>query len=280
MQAIQSPTINRQRKAQVLAALCLAMTGFFILMSFPVLGRSSQGVSEIKLSIDDPRPVAKAILMLEEKYGWVITYEDPRYVHDSEITDVTLKVRRDLDKYEPGEAHKVLIPRQGVLEFAYDVVPNTNLPPDPARVVQRLLDAQAVRGTGGRFRLESRGKIMHVIPTAIKNRAGVLIPQESMLDTIISLPAADRTVYDKLESICAIISRATKIRIGIAAYPTMFHEFRDRQGAVSQKARDVLVNTFATIESGDGVSWRLLYDPGLNRYLLNIYHVSTLDGKT
>jgi hypothetical protein len=279
MQTNQSPSNNPRRMIRILV-VCLGLTGLFILVISAARKRGSQGVTQVKLSVEDPRPVAKTILRLEYQYGWTITYEDPRYVHDSEITDVTLKVRRDLDKYEPGEAHKVLIPRQGVLEFAYDVVPNTNLPPDPARVVQRLLDAQAVRGTGGRFRLESRGKIMHVIPTAIKNRAGVLIPQESMLDTIISLPAADRTVYDKLESICAIISRATKIRIGIAAYPTMFHEFRDRQGAVSQKARDVLVNTFATIESGDGVSWRLLYDPGLNRYLLNIYHVSTLDGKT
>ena len=57
------------------------MIGLFILMGFVARGRSLQGVSEVKLSVEDPRPVAQAIEILKEKYGWVITYEDP-YVHE------------------------------------------------------------------------------------------------------------------------------------------------------------------------------------------------------
>jgi hypothetical protein len=57
-----------------------------------------------------------------------MTYEDPRYVYSGEIKDVTLSVRRDLDKYMPGEAPRVLIPRGDTLTFDYDVTSDTNRP--------------------------------------------------------------------------------------------------------------------------------------------------------
>lgn len=279
MQANKSPSIDRQRKNLLLAALCLAMTWLFILMGFAIHGRSSQGVSEMKLSVEDPRPVAEAILTLEKKYGWVITYEDPRYVHESDIADVTLKVRRDLDKYKPGEAPKVLVPKGGALEFTYDVASNTNLPADPAMVVQKLLDAQTARDNGGRFRLETSGQIMHVIPTAIKNSYGELAHQESVLDTIISLPAGERTVLQKLESVCAAISRGANIPAEFGTIPTnLLLQNRDQQGAERQRARDVLVRTFEAMNNEKRLSWRLLYGPGTKRYSLNIHFVSKRDG--
>jgi hypothetical protein len=59
----------------------------------------------------------------------------------------------------------------------------------------------------------------------------------------------------------------------------MSHQFRDREGAVSLKARDILTGTFAKIQDGDGLSWRLYYDPGWEGYLLHVYHIALLDGK-
>src|SRR5262245_59356678 len=143
MQANKSPSIDCRRKNHLLAALCLAMTGLFTLMGLAAGGRDSQRVSEIKLSVEDPRPVVKAIETLESKYGWVITYEDPRYANDSEIADTNLKIRKDPDNSKSSEITKVLVPRGGALEFTYDVASDTNLPADPAMVVQKLLDAQA-----------------------------------------------------------------------------------------------------------------------------------------
>jgi hypothetical protein len=279
MQGNKTPSIDRQRKNSLLAALCLAMIGFFILMGFVARGRGPQGVREMKLSVEDPRPVRQAILKLEEKYGWVITYEDPRYIHDSEVADITLKVRRDLDMYKPGEAPKVFGPRWGTLEFTYDVMSDTNLPADPAMVVQKLLDAQAARDNGGRFRLETSGRIMHVIPTAIKNSAGNLVHQESVLDTIISLPAGERTVLQKLYSICAAISRGANRSVLPGTIPSgLFQHYQDHQGASRQRARDVLVKTFETMDNDMKLSWRLLYDPTDKGYFLNIHFVSKRDG--
>src|SRR2546430_7117656 len=51
------------------------------------------------VSVNSGRPVGEAALQLEKRYGWTITYEDPKYVNNAEIADVTLHVRKDLDKY-------------------------------------------------------------------------------------------------------------------------------------------------------------------------------------
>lgn len=258
--------------------VCLAVIGLFILMIATARGRSSQAANKVKLSVEDPRPVAEAILKLEEKYGWVITYEDPRFVHDSEIVDVALQVRRDLDKYKPGEVPPVLVPRGGPLEFTYEVSPSTKLPSDPARVVQSLLDAQTANSHGGRFRLEKSGKIMHVIPTAVKNRAGRLVPQGSVLDMIISLPPGQRTVLQKLEIICAGIGWTTGIPVELGTIPdNWFSRHQDDRAVLGQKAREVLLDTFASMDHGTNLSWRLFYGPGTKRYVLNIHLVSKRD---
>ena len=43
----------------------------------------------VKLSVNDPRPVAEAVKQLQEKYGWIITYEDPRLSNESDLLDET-----------------------------------------------------------------------------------------------------------------------------------------------------------------------------------------------
>jgi len=278
MQANQSISINHQSRTRVLVA-CFVLTGLFILVSFAARGRDSQGVSEIKLSVEDARPVVKAIETLESKYGWVITYEDPRYVYDSDIADAKLEIRKNLDNYKSGETTKVLVPRGGALEFTYDVISDTNLPAVPATVVQKLLDAQAARDNGGRFRLETNGQVMHVIPTAIKNSYGELVQQESALDTIISLPSGERTVLQKLESICAAISRKINIPVEMGSVPEhWFHQHRDQKGATNQRARDILINTFETMGYGTDLSWWLYYSPTFKKYLLHIHFISKHNG--
>jgi hypothetical protein len=139
--------------------LCIVTIGCTIPKSFAVRRKSPsmplQSISKAHLSVEDGRPLAKAIEVLESRYGWVITYEDPRYAYSGEIKDVTLSVRRDLDKYKPGEAPKVLVPKGGPLTFDYDVKSDTDLPSSRETVVRELLKAQAVSGKAGRFRLEN-----------------------------------------------------------------------------------------------------------------------------
>ena len=281
MYANQTSVETGKRRAYAML-LCFTIIGGFTSMSFAARGKSSsppspsQEWSKALLSVDDPRPLAAAIEVLEARYGWVITYEDPRYVYSGDIKDVTLSVRRDLDKYKPGEAPKVLIPKGGTLTFEYDVPSDTNLPDDRQTVVQGLLDAYAASGNAGRFRLENDGRLIHVIPTAVNNSDGQLMPQDSILDTKISLTAGERTEMQRLEAICSAITEATKIPVWVGTVPTnLLLQHRDSEGAAQQKARDVLVNLLETVSSRANWSWQLFYDPspGLKIYMLNIHPV-------
>jgi hypothetical protein len=40
--------------------------------------------AELQLSVSDPRPVAKAIQILSDRHGLVVTYEDPPYAFEGE----------------------------------------------------------------------------------------------------------------------------------------------------------------------------------------------------
>ncbi len=251
------PSGNRPRRIRVLALMFLAVTGILNVATYAIRGRGMQANRRVKLSVQDPRPLAKAIETLESRSGWVITYEDPRYVNESEIS-----------------APKVLIPKGGALSIEYEVDPTTNKPADITLVVQQLLDAQSTSGNAGMFRLERNGEVIHVIPTAVKNTAGALTPQESVLDAVISLPAEDRTGMQLLDAICVSVSQATETRVVVGTIPlNLFVKRRTQRGAANQKARDVLDTMLEDIKSGTNLSWQLFYDPGMKMYALNIHQV-------
>ena len=54
---------------------------------------SIAGAETRTATVQDGRPVAKALESLESFYGVPITYEDPPYVNPGEIADVTAQVR-------------------------------------------------------------------------------------------------------------------------------------------------------------------------------------------
>ncbi len=279
MQANQVSGAASQSKTRVLVVLCLAVAGIVIVTSFVVRGRGAlpekgpQGVTKVNLSVQDGRPLAKAIETLEAKYGWVITYEDPRYVHLSEIADVTEMVRNPLHKSTPGsEATRVLVPKGGALVIDYDVMSDTGLPVDREAVIQQLLEANSVYGNAGSFRLERKGQVLHVIPTAAKSSTGKLAAQESVLDTVISLPAEERSAMQTLDAICAAVSQATKTQVVVGMVPlNRFFQHRDQEGATSETARDVLLKLLE--RTGTNLSWQLFYEPGIRMYALNIHQV-------
>ncbi|MGH6812068.1 MAG: hypothetical protein ACREDM_06875, partial [Methylocella sp.] len=73
---MSSVVIFRARQAMI--AICL-------LAAF--LGNAS--ASPKTITVQSGRRVAEAVQELEKRYGWQINYEDPPYVHYSDIVEVT-----------------------------------------------------------------------------------------------------------------------------------------------------------------------------------------------
>jgi hypothetical protein len=259
-----------------LLAFCLTTLGIALLSVLIARGKSSsiqlstKEVRRVRLSVEDPRPVAAALLKMETKYGWAITYEDPRYVHEGEIANEV-----EFRKYRsrPGEP-KVAIPKGGSLSVDYDVAADSDLPSNPELVIQKILDANSAAGNAGRFRIERDGELLHVIPTVDRDRTGAFTPHESVLDAVINLPEEERSGPKKLQAISDAITKATSVRVVVGTFPTnVLFQYHDRRAAVGEKARDVLVHLLNSAKHGQDLSWRLLYDPEVNQYWLNIHLV-------
>ena len=267
---------SRKRENHLLLLLGSVTLVVVVATTLSVTGRGMQGNSKESLSVNDARPVKLAAETLEKKYGWIITYEDPPYAHESELVDVTEKVRRDLDKFKPGQAPKVFIPKGGDLTFEYDIEPDTKKPADSAAVVQQLLDTYAIAGNPGVFRLERDRQRLHIVVAASKNEDGVLVSRQSVLDTVITVPAQKRNGLELLDAICAAISDARGIRVVVGGAPlNRFYQHQTESGAKNQRARDFLTSELDRITGQAKWSWQLLYDPGMKTYFLNIHAVST-----
>lgn len=267
------PYSNYFKRQIVLSSVCFAVVSVFVGSGLVIRAREPQRNQKTNLSVEDSRPVAKAITILEATYGWVITYEDPPYAYAGDIDDITEKVRKDLDKFKPGQAPKVLIPKERTLSFEYDVG-QTNLPSDPALVVQRLLDAHRASGGSGEFIIEKVDKIIHVIPSSIRDKSGKLTHTKPVLDAVIGLPAKQRNGLQTLQAMCDAISKAAHVRVVVGTVPIgllVHHE--DKKGVTFGKARQALVEFLQRLGNGVHFSWQLLYGPDAKMYALNIHVV-------
>ncbi|HYO16890.1 MAG TPA: hypothetical protein VE685_27140, partial [Thermoanaerobaculia bacterium] len=225
------------------------------------------------LSVEAPRPLAAALELLARRHGLTICYEDPAYSFAGDLDDVTEKVRRDLDRYPPGQAPRVLVPRKAALALRYPAVPGERLA-DPAAVLQRLIDAHAAADNPGRFRLLLREGRFLVVPLAVRDGKGELVDVGPVLDTRITLPGRVRTGYEAVEEVLAAASEAARVRISPGLAPLrLLDSWRGFLEADREPARDILLRAFTGVEAGAGgrkLVWQLFYDPGQRWYFLNM----------
>ena len=230
-----------------------------------------------KISVDDARPVAAAIELLAKRYNRAITYEDPRYLYEGDIKDVTREVRKDLDRYPPGKAPRVLVPRGGQLAFTYRVSDDAGgQPADWEAALDSLLTAQAARG-GPRFRLEHHADVDHVIPAASRDASGRWVAAEPILDVSITIPEQQLSRLAIVEAVAKAIGEAAHVQLGIgtclgcgphslAPDPTFAF------GVSNERGRDVLWRVLQ--EWRAGAAWRIFEDPQRGLYLLNVFYLA------
>ena len=267
MSKSESPS-DRGRNYLLLLLCSISLVALVV----PRVSVTGEGLHEAKvsMSVSDARPVAFGAKALEQQYGWIITYEDPPYLHESELTDVTEQVRRDLDKYKPGEAPKVIVPKGGSLAFQFDVDPATDKPADAALVVQQLLDAYALTGHPGIFRVERDDERLHIIASAYKDKDGVLKTLQSVFDVRITFAPQKRDGIQLLDAFCSAVTQASGTHVVFATVPTnLLHQHKTESGATNEKARDFLTHELNSINAK--LSWQLFYNPVNATYYLNLH---------
>jgi hypothetical protein len=254
---------NHMYSAAMRLALLLAVA--VALYSHPV---SSQTTPDdiIKMSFGTGgRPVAKAIEELVSRYGYAISYEDPRLTYEGDWRDVTMQVRKDLDRYPPGAAPKVIVPQGGALNLTLPASHSISAA-TMVSLLNQVVQEQANTQQGGHFRVERDGEIFHVDPSEARDQNGNWSAQTPLLDVPISLPTKDRDRMDTLHAIATALEAAAGVTvdiplrggggIGDPQHPRLY-----RLGADKERARNVLMRALALIWSPPTkVTWRMFCD--------------------
>lgn len=204
-----------------------------------------------QVSVGTGRPVAKAVEELVSRYGYTITYEDPMLEYGEDWQDVTTEVRKDLDRYSPGAAPRVMVPRGGTLNLTLPA-PHSISTETIASVLQQVVQAQTNTQQGGRFRVERDGAIFHVVPSAVRDQNGNWSTQTPLLDVPISLPLQDRDYAGTLHAVGAAIRAATGVSVDIPTFggiDSPDHPRQYRLGAENERAREVLKQALTLVGS-------------------------------
>jgi hypothetical protein len=219
------------------------------------------------VSVDDPRPIDKAIEILQSKYGYIITYEDPRYVYAGDLKDITQEIRTSVDpRYK---RIKTLVPVGGTVNLSLPMASSVNDSRSMAAVLTQLLQSHAALQRDGRFRLEQTGDVFHIVPAEIQDADGTWRSQVPPLDYAITVSKiTNANGLTMLHAICAALTKAGA-RVFEGTVPlNVLNQYRGDLEAENESARSVLLRMLAA--TGSRLAWSLLYDPNLKAYFLNI----------
>jgi len=233
-------------------------------------------VERLQVSVASGRPVADAIVEMERRHGIAISYEDLPWVHSDDLRDVTLEVRRDLAEFATRgeEPPRVIVPRGGNLSFSYDSDRATGVPINLEQAISELLSANTDAGNAGTFRVLPGREMMHVVPVARRNPAGIVTTTQPVLDSVISLSLESINGSEALLVFCDTVSRTSGETIVPGTVPinallNTSITLDENQGV----ARDTLVDILEQVPVPVRPSWQLFYDPTTNKYVLNIHLV-------
>lgn len=220
---------------------------------------TAAGQKTTTLSVDAARPVMNAVVTLEQRYGWIVTYEDPPYAYSEDLQDRTVVA---------GSKRRALAPKGGRLEVLG--LPGSSESADPAALVNRVLDAHAASHAGERtFRVIRSSQMLHVVPMRLRDPEGEWKPIRPVLDAAVTIPQQSMTLQAFVDALSQQLTSTTGVPVATGVVPYhLFTETKVTIAASKEPARDVLVR--ALNASGARLSWLLLYDAFDRKYVLNI----------
>jgi len=240
----------------------------------------AQSTVTITSDADDlSRPISALLDQLRQREHISVTYEDPRYSNGADIEDVTEQVARNVSDAEK-KLHRILVPRGRAISFVY--APDDLRAPDGAKAtIARMLREYRLLG-GPTFNVVRDGKRLHVVPEDRLDVKGNRIKQNSILDTIISIPAKQRDGGELLQAICDEVKKQSGYEIGVgpSAPSNNLARYVTTEGISKQTAENAVENLLDRLGAPDSFDWDLYYDPGDKAYGLNFNYIGPAQGPT
>jgi hypothetical protein len=266
---------------------------FLAFASLRVASSQISPTSSLTLQITDPRPLAAAVLKVEQLSGLAVNYEDVPYLFSGDVQDITDQITTPTQKAQGIAGVRVLVPRGGMLSVPILVSSSTRLLADAPSVLNALNAILAVHNASvsspGQFRLTNNNGVFYVEPTIGHSTTGTSVQVTPVLSTQVTIPLQQINGIEALKLILDQVSKATGVpRIKLGSIPA-FTFIRDKIkfSATAEPANQVLSRLFASLYSegsaapvdSQTMSYRLLYEPKEQDYAINIHPVMNPNSK-
>ncbi len=128
---------------------------------------------------------------------------------------------------------------------------------------------------GPTFGVVRDGSRLHIVPVDVLDVAGNRVKQNSIFDTVITIPQGPRHGGQLLEAICNQVSKQTgyKIWVGSGAPSNHLAKWRTIEGVENEAARTALGHLLDRLALPNSFDWDLYYDPGEKAYALNFDYI-------
>lgn len=213
----------------------------------------------VRISADGPRPLLRALDALQDKYGWVVDYEDPQYPDNPDLTtnDQSVPALRRSNSRHLKENFTV----------DFNNGPDPDSAPDEKPVLKIIVDAYNQSEGAGQFELrELPGGHFDVVGIGVRNQSGEVSSGQPILDLPITLKTQPRSVDETVALICQKVRQQSKIPVTVGAIPARSQK-TVAVGGIEVPARTLLLRAIAPM--GAHLSWRLLYDSTSKSYRLS-----------
>lgn len=251
--------------------VCLMWAAVAVAQS-PEAGRIERNGNQATLTVEGPRPLDSAAITIAEQFGIPVSAEDPPYVHQDDMKDVTAEVVRQTN---PGR--RVFVPNGGRLEVQFTLRPDGS-PNDVRTLLRDLVDSANARFPFG-YRLDDDGDWLVLVPTSTRDLLGRVIEVTPLLDRRVTIPPGTRTIAECAKLMADALSAQTGLRISccqgvVGGIPWGMQEAAFE--ARDEPARSVLKRLIAASLEGrpNGYYWLLRCDPRPSNWcFINLQHV-------
>ncbi len=219
----------------------------------------------VHINAGGPRPLLQAVDALQQKYGWVVDYEDPRYLPAADAANRTSPPNRRRANIGPGE---------NGFSVQFNVGPTPDSRPDEGTVLTTVIDAYNESGGEAEFKaLKQPGAGFAVVGVGVRDTTGEIASQQPVLDLSINLASERRSAEQTIALICHELSQTSKVPVAVDPASGNLHKKASVVvGGSSVPARTLLSRTLVSL--GGKLCWRLLYDAAGNSYALSIQELS------
>jgi hypothetical protein len=215
----------------------------------------SETNGNVQIQVNSPRPITQVLEALQEKYRWVVNYEDPQFTAAVDQVE------------QPGTNGKLILPTGGKFEVEFPAKS-----PDEEKTLRSLVDSYNRSKNPGRFELRTANSLFYIVGTGAHDNKGAIANQTVVLDLPVTPSAEEHTITDALNEICEQISAQSHITVIVGISPRNVLDHNSvKLSATKAPAREVIQQCFEA--SHHKLYWRLLYDASSERYLLNIHSV-------